>query len=205
MRPRTADPDKDRTITLAPTAHRDVLHHLEGFLDGSKKILASWDAYSDEHTDTAGWPHDDHAYGLRASQRDADTAAAFETVRPGARHLLATAETQLAHLRAHAVQNRWAYQLGVLHAALDRLDALHDQWLQTRDSLPLDARPGTAAFDDALAEYHAECWSYLDDWATHGHSLRDINAAARHAPSPLAPPPTATSFRATGRSGPVRR
>ncbi|MCC2275583.1 hypothetical protein ACMATS_24610 [Streptoverticillium reticulum] len=77
--------------------------------------------------------------------------------------------------------------------------------MQTRDSLPLDARPGTQVFDDALAEHHAECWSYLDDWATHGHVLRDINAAARHAPSPLAPPPAATPLPAAGRSGPVRR
>ncbi|QOV47759.1 hypothetical protein IPT68_24835 [Streptomyces chromofuscus] len=171
----------------------------------SKKILDAWDAYSDENTDLDGWPYDDHAYGLRASQRDADTAKAFETVHAGAHHLLATAETQLAVLPARAVQNRWVWQLGTLRDALDRLVALHDQWLQTRDSLPADARPGTPAFDDALAEYHAEAWSYLDDWATHGHAVHDIHTAARHAPSTLAPPPTATAAPSTGRTNPVRR
>jgi hypothetical protein len=155
----------------------------------SKKILDAWDAYSDEHTDLDGWPHDDHAYGLRASQRDADTAEAFESLRYGARHLLATAETQLAQLPENTVQSRWVYQLGVLHAALDRLEQLHEQWLETRDALPATAKPGTTAFDDALAEYHAESWSYLDDWATHGKTLREINTAARKAPSPLAPAP----------------
>ncbi|MEU3299706.1 hypothetical protein ABZ729_07765 [Streptomyces sp. NPDC006678] len=103
------------------------------------------------------------------------------------------------------MQNRWAYHLGVLNAALDRLDTLHEEWLRTRDGLPADARPRTPAFDDALAEHHVECWSYLDDWATHGHAIGDINSAARHAPSCLAPPPTATAVPASGRTTSVRR
>ncbi|MFE5162943.1 hypothetical protein ACFRNT_31450 [Streptomyces sp. NPDC056697] len=132
---------------------------------------------------------------MRASQRDADTLTAFEPLRYGARHLLTTAEPQLAHLPTHAVQNRWGYQLGVLHTALDRLEALHEQWLRTREDLPADARPGTADFDDALAEHHAASWSYLDDWATHGHALREINSAARKARSPLAPRPAPAPVR----------
>ncbi|MFI1721791.1 hypothetical protein [Streptomyces sp. NPDC020489] len=126
---------------------------------------------------------------MRASQRDADTLTAFEPLRYGARHLLATAETQLALLPENTVQSRWVYQLGVLHAALDRLDELHEQWLQTRDALPTADKPGTPDFDDALAEHHAESWSYLDDWATHGKALREINSAAHRARSPLAPIP----------------
>ncbi|MDX3855626.1 hypothetical protein [Streptomyces sp. AK02-01A] len=126
---------------------------------------------------------------MRASQRDADTAEAFEPLRYGARHLLTTAETQLAHLAENTVQGRWVYQLGVLRDALDRLDELHEQWLATRDALTTTAKPGTADFDDALAEHHAESWSYLDDRATHGKALREINTAARKARSPLAPTP----------------
>ncbi|WP_245689486.1 hypothetical protein [Streptomyces chattanoogensis] len=106
------------------------------------------------------------------------------------------------------MQNRWGYrgyQVGVLHTALDRLDALHEEWQRARESLPADARPGTPAFDDALAEHHAESWSYLDDWATHGHAIVDINAAAQHAPSLLAPPPTITAVPAPGRTTSVRR
>ncbi|BDH07225.1 hypothetical protein [Streptomyces seoulensis] len=83
--------------------------------------------------------------------------------------------------------------MGVLKAALDRLDALHEQWLLARDALPSTAVPGTPEFDDVLAEHHAECWSYLDDWATHGKTLQEINAAARAAPSPLAPAPARAS------------
>ncbi|MDX2828397.1 hypothetical protein PV416_46990 [Streptomyces ipomoeae] len=182
-----------------------MLKQLGRFLRDSQKILDSWDAYSDEHTDLDGWPYDEDAYGRRASLRDAATAEAFENVRDGAHHLLATAQIQLTHLPARTVQSRWVWQLGVLHAALDRLDALHEKWLQTRDSLPADARPGTEAFDDALAAYHAEAWSSLDDWATHGHAIGDINTAARHAPSTLAPPPTTTAAPATGHAGTVRR
>ncbi|MFD3415310.1 hypothetical protein [Streptomyces cyaneofuscatus] len=126
---------------------------------------------------------------MRASQRDADTAEAFEPLRFGARLLLATAETQLTRLSETTVQGRWVYQLGVLRNALDQLDELHEQWLTTRDALPANAEAGTADFDDALAEHHAESWSYLDDWATHGKAVREINAWARTARSPLAPAP----------------
>ncbi|WP_241678712.1 hypothetical protein [Streptomyces lasalocidi] len=100
------------------------------------------------------------------------------------------------------MQSRWVYQLGVLRDALDRLDELHEQWLVTRDALPATAKPGTPDFDDVLAEHHAESWSYLDDWATHGKTLREINTAARKAPSPLAPTPapaTAPDRRAAAR------
>ncbi|GGZ40436.1 hypothetical protein [Streptomyces poonensis] len=103
------------------------------------------------------------------------------------------------------MQTRWVYQLGVLRGAIEKLDALHEEWLRTRDSLPADAKPGTPAFDDALAAHYAECWSYLDDWAIHGHALQEINAAARHAPSPLAPHPTTRATLAAGPTHTVRR
>ncbi|MEU6230935.1 hypothetical protein [Streptomyces sp. NPDC047042] len=64
------------------------------------------------------------------------------------------------------------------------------------------AGPGSSVFDDALAQHHAECWSYLDDWATYGQVIRDI---ARHAPSVLAPTPRAAADRATEGRRPTRR
>ncbi|MFJ9900702.1 hypothetical protein ACIQPR_46000 [Streptomyces sp. NPDC091280] len=103
------------------------------------------------------------------------------------------------------MQSHWGYRLGVLHTALGQLDTLNQEWLRTRDALPAGATPGTPAFDNALAEHHAACWSHLDDWATHGHIIGDINFAARHAPSPLAPPPRATPTAAAGRTVEVRR
>ncbi|CAM5243406.1 hypothetical protein SHIRM173S_09199 [Streptomyces hirsutus] len=68
---------------------------------------------------------------------------------------------------------------------LDRLDTLHQEWQQTCAGLPLTARPGTPRYDDALADHDAEAWSYLDDWATHGHAVIDINTtpAASRRPS----------------------
>lgn len=179
-------------ISFDHLAHRDFLHHLDVFIRDSEKILTAWDVFSDEHTDLDGWPFDDGAYGLRQRQRDSDTAEAFEAVRAGARHLLATADAQLPTLPPASVQAHWVYRLSTLRGALDRLDALHEQWLLTRDSLPAGAGPGASVFDDALAEHHAACWSHLDDWATHAQVIGDINTAARHAPSPLAPPPATT-------------
>ncbi|WP_447035866.1 hypothetical protein [Streptomyces sp. DSM 118878] len=99
------------------------------------------------------------------------------------------------------MQGRWVYQLGVLRDALGQLDELHKEWLVARDALPATAQPGTPAFDDALAEYHAEAWSYLNTWATHGKALREINTAARKAPSPLVPTPA----RAPGRRAAARK
>ncbi|WP_328865148.1 hypothetical protein [Streptomyces sp. NBC_00304] len=125
---------------------------------------------------------------MRASQRDADTNSVFEPLRAGARHLLVTAETQLAHLSTGAVQPRWIYQLGVLNAALEQLEELQQRWTKTLDTLP-NTQPGNPDFDDALAEHHAESWSYLDDWAAHGQAITEINSAARKAPSSLAPAP----------------
>ncbi|MFE4055206.1 hypothetical protein ACFXP3_02680 [Streptomyces sp. NPDC059096] len=192
---------KEPAIPPTPDPLRSAL---DRFLRESRSILDAWNTYSDEATDLDGWPHDTHAYGLRASQRDRETAEAFEIVRDSAQHLLTTAEKQLAGLPARAVQNRWTRQLGSLRSALDQLDVLDEEWLATRDSLPAGAKPGTALFDDALAEHHSEAWSYLDDWATHGNVIREIHAAAQPARSPSSPAPAAART-APGRTTTVRR
>ncbi|WP_236570843.1 hypothetical protein [Streptomyces sp. GF20] len=176
-------------ITFDRFVHNQFLKQLDAFVHDSKQILDAWNLYSDTHTDLDGWPEDPHAYGLRQSQRDSDTARAFEPLHAGARRLLTTAGIQLSVLPLSAVQSRWVYQVSILTSALDRLDNLHEQWLRTRDTLPLNSGPGTPDYDDALAEYHADAWSSLDDWATHGLALSEIAAAARTAPSPLAPAP----------------
>ncbi|MCA1223522.1 hypothetical protein [Streptomyces sp. 8L] len=95
----------------------------------------------------------------------------------------------MAQLPTAWVQRRWLYQLGALRDALDQLGELHDHWLSVQEALPATAKPGTPAFDDALAEHHAESWSYLDDWATHGKALREIHTAARKARSAPSPTP----------------
>ncbi|WP_309505395.1 hypothetical protein [Streptomyces phytophilus] len=202
MPPHAAEPTGPPTIST-DHRHRALLRHLNAYLRDSQKILADWDVYSDEHTDLGGWAHDEHAYGIRAGLRDADTAAAFEPLHAGASHLLATAETQLARLPADTVQSRWRWQIDVLRSALDQLDEQHEQWLQTRDGLPANASPGNAVYDDALAEYHAEAWSHLDTWATHGDALREINTAFRRAPAPRSVPPTTAPVR--GARNPARK
>lgn len=173
---------------MSPTArtpdalHRERLHQLAVFLRESKQILADWDAYSEEHTDLDGWPHDADAYGLRAAQRDAATWRSFNRVRTVAKDLVATAEVQVQQLNAARIQSRWPWQLGTLDAALKQLDALQQEWLEAREALPSSARPGTTAYDDALAERNAEAWSCLDDWASHGQALLEIHAATQDLP-----------------------
>ncbi|MER7986547.1 hypothetical protein ABTY53_13230 [Streptomyces noursei] len=173
--------------------HQQQLKQLATYLRESQRVAERWDAYDEEHTDLDGWPHDDHTYRLRQSQRDIDTVEAFEAIRHDARHLLATAEAQLARLPVHAIQHRWGYQLSVLHTALDHLDTVDEQWQRTREQLPDDARPGAPVFDIALAGRSAASWPCLDSWTLHGHTLDEINSAARHASSPLAPPPPTTT------------
>ncbi|EOY45729.1 hypothetical protein ACFYO6_38475 [Streptomyces anthocyanicus] len=133
------------------------------------------------------------------------TAEAFEPVRERAHLLLATAQTQLGHLPSGSVQSRWVWQLGVLQDALERLDTLAERWQATRDELPADAHRGTDAYDIALATHHAECRDALHDWATHGHTLTEINTAARRAPSPLALPPMVTAAPTGDRTAPAHR
>jgi hypothetical protein len=180
-----------------------LLSHLDDFLRASTQIHASWDAYADEHTGPDGWPLDERAYGLRQRQRDADIAAAFEAVRPGASALLDTASEQLASLPARPRSQPWNHQLAALRAAAAELGTLHGAWRRTLASLPDGAGPGLPAYDEALAEHYAECWSDLDTWALYGPALIKIDAAAtQHNPppgSPPAPPAPGTGPRRKGR------
>ncbi|UBI40005.1 MULTISPECIES: hypothetical protein [Streptomyces] len=167
-------------MTTDPAAtHQLLLDQLAAFLKESEQILADWDAYSDQHTDLDGWPHDEITYGLRAGRRDADTWRSFNRVRHAAKDLLATAQAQLRTLPASRIQSQWAWQLSALDDALDQLAALQEQWLQTREGLPSSAVPGTAAYDDALAERNDEAWHHLHQWSLHGQSVLDIHAAAQ--------------------------
>ncbi|MDF3292397.1 hypothetical protein [Streptomyces silvisoli] len=165
--------------------HQRRLQQLATYLRESELILANWDAYSDEHTDESGWPHDQEAYGLRAAVRDAETWTAFNRVRSCAKDLLATAEVQLQQLDATAIRPHWPGRLAALHHALDRLNALQHEWLETRATLPASAKPGTEAYDDVLDERNSEAWHYLGEWSAHGQALLDIHAAALKTPSRL--------------------
>ncbi|MEU3188409.1 hypothetical protein ABZ707_30080 [Streptomyces sp. NPDC006923] len=171
--------------------HDPALQQLAVFIRESNQILADWDTYSDQHTDLDGWPHDGHAYGLRAQRRDADTWRAFARVRSGAKNMLATAETQMRRLPATAIQPRWTYQLGRLHSALDQIVVLRADWLITRDGLSPSAGPGNAEYDDARAKRNGEAWSYLDEWASAGEVLLEIHRAAERQ-TPPAPGPVST-------------
>ncbi|GAA5205012.1 hypothetical protein [Streptomyces thinghirensis] len=113
--------------------------------------------------------------------------------------MLATARLQLQHLPAHLTRDSWPGQLTILEEALSHLDALDARWQETRAQLPEGTGPGSAAYVDALDEHHAECWSYLDDWACHGRVVLDIQAAARQAPSrPKRPQLPALTSRRSG-------
>ncbi|MEV0259031.1 hypothetical protein AB0H82_32800 [Streptomyces sp. NPDC050732] len=173
---------------MSPTAHapdeihRARLHQLAVFLRESEQILADFDAWREEHSDLDGWPLDDAEHSRHAVARDADTWRSFNRVRSFAKELLATAEVQIQQLNPAQIQSRWPWKLSVLDHALKQLGALQREWLEARDALPPTARPGSFAYDDALAERNEEAWSYLDDWASHGRALLEIQAAVQDLP-----------------------
>ncbi|WP_405928117.1 hypothetical protein OG554_05360 [Streptomyces griseus] len=186
--------------------HRAGVGLVKDFTRGSKSIVDEWAAYCDAHTDLDGWPEDDLAYDRRQQQRDADIAALFEPIQGWTgRLLLATAEVQLASLPTSTVQPRWGYQIGVLRDSLDQLDALEQKWTRTVDGLAPGEGPGTPSFEAALAEHHAESWSSFEEWMTHAPAVLEINTAARHGSSPLAPAPVAAPAPAPGLRSPSRR
>ncbi|MFD9793350.1 hypothetical protein ACFWXK_20655 [Streptomyces sp. NPDC059070] len=185
--------------------HQVRLAHLARYLREAEQIQNAWELYADEHTGLDGWPFDDDAYGRRASRRDAGTWHAFQSLRPHTSALLETAQTQLEHLPASAVQPRWAWQITTLHEAAAELDALLQDWHTARDALPADATEGSDVYEDAFAERTAEAWSALDAWATYGRALLEIHSTAHHtkppgpAPSPApAAAPASTESRGTG-------
>ncbi|MFK8909812.1 hypothetical protein [Streptomyces sp. YS-3] len=201
---------------MSPTApapneiHRERLHQLAAFLRESEQILDDFDAWREEHSDLDGWPLDDDEHSRHAVKRDADTWRSFNRVRSFAKDLLATAEVQVQQLNPAHLQSRWPWQLGVLDDALTQLGALQQQWLEARAALAPTDRPGSFAYDDALAERNEEAWSYLDDWATHGKALLEIQAAAQgHPPRPPALASATTRVRpavpAVAPSAPARR
>ncbi|MFJ2739692.1 hypothetical protein ACIO3O_08485 [Streptomyces sp. NPDC087440] len=184
----------EESAISAPAAHhRELLDRLTRYLNDSEKILAAWNIYFANRVNEKGWPLDGHAYGLRASRRDAETERAFQPLRAGAHYLLAVAEKQLVTLPARSVHEGWVWKLGSLRTALTSLDGLAAEWHQTRQRLGPNAGPGTSWYEAALAEHHFESGGYLYDWARHGHALLDIHSAAQTAPSVLAPPPKAVA------------
>ncbi|MFD4119039.1 hypothetical protein ACFWSJ_37055 [Streptomyces niveus] len=182
-------------------AHQLYLRQLATFLRESRQILDAWDAYSDEHCDPETFePLDEAAYGIRQRQRDADTLNAFGRVYFHTDVLVDTAEHQLARLPASSATRAHAWQIGELRTSTQKLYELHRQWLDLRRNLPTDAVPGTAAYDEPLAESRADAWHYLDQWGIYGQALIDINTQARkqarqhrspEAPVKAPPPPEA--------------
>lgn len=204
MNPSGRPPPMPTSATHA-VDHPVRLAQLARYLREAEQILNAWDLYSDEHTDLDGWPYDEDAYGRRAARRDADTWHAFHPVRPRTQALLQTAQAQLEHLPANAVQARWAWQITLLHEAATELDALHQDWQTTRDTLPADAAPGSAAYEDAFAERTADAWHALDTWANHGRALLEIHTTTQRTRPAPAPSPTLTPVSADSRSTGVRR
>ncbi|MCY0933840.1 hypothetical protein [Streptomyces sp. H34-S4] len=185
--------------------HELLLRQLALYLREAEQILAAWDTYSDEHTDPDGWPHDESAYGFRQAQRDADTWRSFNRIHSGAKDLVATAEAQLQKLPERSVHHRWAWQIGSLRTAQERIGALQSEWLELRATLPESARPGVEEYDGPLAERNAEAWHYLDEWSLHGQVLLDIHSALRRSQSrPATAPVTALPGRDTNPAKPRR-
>lgn len=112
--------------------------------------------------------------------------------------LVFVAEQQLALLAPSDRTRRYAWQVRELGNATQRLYGVYTDWLSVRAALPESARPGTAAYEEPLAESLAEAWAYLDQWTLHGQAVFDVNALAERQsqtgrPGPVAAPPVPTA------------
>ncbi|WP_420036014.1 hypothetical protein ACN2WE_30760 [Streptomyces sp. cg28] len=178
------------TFSLEPAspAHRLYLNQLAHYLRRSRQILVAWDHYSQRHSDPETFqPHDDDAYGLRQQKRDADTLSAFGRVYHHADELVHVAERQLAQLAPTERTRRYAWQARELRDATQGLYAVRNDWLAVEAALPESAQPGTAAYEEPLAESYAEVWFYLDQWAVHGQVLFAVHALAQRNSTAQAP------------------
>ncbi|MGX1632780.1 hypothetical protein ACWGUL_01785 [Streptomyces albidoflavus] len=189
-------------LSLEPGSeeHWLYLRQLAHYLRHSRQILAAWDHYSAQHSDPETFqPHDEDAYGLRQQQRDGDTLAAFGRVYYHADELVYVAEQQLAQLPASDRTRRYAWQVRELHEATEHLYGVYNDWLTVRAALPESAQPGTASYEEPLAESCAEAWHYLDQWAVHGEAVFAVNALAERqskagaTTAVAAPPATVTA------------
>ncbi|MEU7148750.1 hypothetical protein AB0B15_12025 [Streptomyces sp. NPDC045456] len=184
-------------------AHRLYLAQLRDYLHKSEQIQATWDAYSAGHSDPeTAQPYDADAYAHRQNQRNKDTLGAFGRVYHHADELVSAAEQQLVQMPAsdHALRHAW--QLAQLGVSTQRLYEAHDAWLDDRHKLPKDAVEGTAAYEERLAEFHAEAWPHLHQWSLHGRALIEINELAHqqqpgqgqfHVPAMAKPVPAASA------------
>ncbi|MFI6289323.1 hypothetical protein ACIBCM_32040 [Streptomyces sp. NPDC051018] len=117
-----------------------------------------------------------------------------------AARLVASAENRLTRLPSAPDRPGWTSQLGILTSAAHGLDAVRTTWDETLDDLPMNAGPGTPAYDTAAARRNRAAWPLLELWALHGHTVLDIRTAAEPSRPRLqstAPVPPVTSTSST--------
>ncbi|MFI8105170.1 hypothetical protein [Streptomyces sp. NPDC086023] len=193
-------------MSLPPDELRQrSLDRLARYITEAEEILASWDAYSDQHTDADGWPHDATAYDTRQRRRDADTWRAFTRIRSTASSYLLTADRQLRQLPGTAAAPQWAWQLKELRTSLDAIHTLQAEWLATLNTPPEPAVPGTEAWAETQAERNSEAWHHLYTWAGHGHAVLDIHTDTQHHRPPAVPTTTAVATTPVPRPVPISR
>ncbi|MCX5302879.1 hypothetical protein OG304_05375 [Streptomyces sp. NBC_00160] len=121
---------------------------------------------------------------------------AFSPLREEASVLLEAAEADLGRVPISSVQQRWAWQLGQLRDALDRIEATRTEYRKLLTAHPHASREARHAAVDAR---NAEAWNALYSWSVHGRAVLEIRTATVRAagpriaatPPPPAPPATA--------------
>jgi hypothetical protein len=144
----------------------------------AEQALDEWDAVSDSYCDEHGFPRDEHAYGLRQAQRDADAWRHFETFLFHGPAAIEHAQAAVAGCApSPATADRWRYQLRALADALTAGARVRDDWesrlalLRNHQGDPDRKR----AFDDAVDTRNAEGWSAVDGFIKHAPALLAIN------------------------------
>ncbi|MFE0772170.1 hypothetical protein [Streptomyces sp. NPDC058861] len=150
-----------------------MLGLLSTFLLQAQTVTASWELYSEEHTDLDGWPYDQAYYDDHEEAKDMALWRLFTPVREGAASLLDAAETTIQSLSGTLAQHRWDWQLTQLRGALDHIEAAQDQFLER-----LETDRGTGeAVRAAVAERGARASESLSVWVSHGRAVLEIHAS----------------------------
>jgi hypothetical protein len=193
--------------TPSPVAvHRRRIKELKRFIHVGEHIIASWENYTEEHTDHSGLPHDESDYAEHERHRNARLWWTFTDIRHNIPQLLTTAEFQLQQIPARSVQTRWAWQLNALTSAQDSLKELRAEWENTRDTLLANVWPGMEEYEEPARDRNTAAVEHIVTWVTHGPVIGEIHTAAVSTiPAPPALTTTPAPTAASGQSVPARR
>lgn len=159
--------------------HEARIEQVATAVAAGERVLAEWDAISDNLCDADHWPLDER-YDLRQQQRDAEMWALFAPFLDHGPALVAHAEEMLPSLDPEdRADGRRPYRLRVLREALEGGARVQADFEAVTGVLLPDHPHAEAAFANAVVERNAEGWHYSLTWMESGGALVETARAER--------------------------